>query len=843
MIEFSLNIDTPPFIPNMTEISKYADGNFGIGENIIKQKSEQLLKMYNLSDKEKKQFLEKLKDNNGLISMEKTIFKSIYETNQPVIKSLNVIPTLLSKFELACAQSLGIIDKSLNPYNNINSLTYQLYKTENVENLEKSNNLKNLDDMNNNNISMDNFFNKDINVNLNTSGKWATVSEYYSTGIKYDNIEYSTEYILLNNNSTNNTANNKPINITPNKPPTIIFGVYDCMGNDSYINLPDFITKNPKFYKNLGIKNENPYKNSCDRVSNIEDYKQSIQNKIVSSLKNKKKYNNNNLNEINTIINDIIDVDLYNSVSNNAFMQNVFNTTFENYATYDNIDDYKNPAIQKILDGGKLYKTFEIEYKGESVCIDPENEYYLQIIRFKTDNNTKLNMLNTPFTNYYQHQKFKDILNNTDYDVNGINQNHTIDKTARVLELKSTADYNSFISTDITKNNNTTLTQPDGTYFYVVEGILKKDILENKIDVNVASNTQNDTTKYFRKQHFGLSITTLIDALIYFGMDVLPEIKKLINYLKNPTKVVINTITDILSKTFKFFNIKLLKKFITLSTKISLKDKIEYLNKHIDLKRFAYLDKNGTPIYSGDGSHFINFLNIKFGFGLKNGKITTEPNSKNNTLIKMLLNTVVTPLKIIKDLIEDFVKKIKEINIKNIKSKLEEIISFKIIIDQFKIENITKLLGISINKNIYENIKNIKNPLNDLNIKDFNFINIPFIDKIQNMNIFEADVINNKYGNKYLDSMFGFLKFFEKIFEKIMDFIYDIINLSPKLRKYISFTGLLHDNINSDTIKNTSNKIDYYTVKFDDGKIFENITLSELNNIKEKYKNVNYKYL
>ncbi len=46
MIEFSLNIDTPPFIPNMTEISKYADGNFGIGENIIKQKSEQLLKMY-----------------------------------------------------------------------------------------------------------------------------------------------------------------------------------------------------------------------------------------------------------------------------------------------------------------------------------------------------------------------------------------------------------------------------------------------------------------------------------------------------------------------------------------------------------------------------------------------------------------------------------------------------------------------------------------------------------------------------------------------------------------------------------------------------------------------------
>ena len=39
---------------------------------------------------------------------------------------------------------------------------------------------------------------------------------------------------------------------------------------------------------------------------------------------------------------------------------------------------------------------------------------------------------------------------------------------------------------------------------------------------------------YFRKQHFGLSITTLIDALIYFGMDVLPEIKKYSKWNEQP---------------------------------------------------------------------------------------------------------------------------------------------------------------------------------------------------------------------------------------------------------------------------------------------------------------------
>jgi hypothetical protein len=841
MIEFSLKIDTPPFIPNMEEISKYSIGDFGIGKNIIEKQSEKLLKTFNLNDVEKKRFLDNIKENDGIISIEKTIFKTIFETNQPVIKALNTIPKLLSKFEITCAQSLGIIDKSLNPYHNTNSLTYDLYKPINIENLKKANTLNDVNVIKNDDISTDVFL-KENSINIsNDSGKWATVSEYYSTGIKYDNIKYSTEYILLNNNKPNNKEVSDITELNVNKPPTIIFGVYDCFGNDSYINLPDFISNSPKFYKNLGIKNVNNNKNSCDRVMNIDDYKKSIKNKIIVDLKNQNKYTENNLKDILEITNNIIDVDLYNNVSNNAFMKNVFSLNSTEYATYNSTIESNNEAILKILDGGKMYQSFEIEYNGKSVCIDPENEYYLQILRFKVDTETNLNTLNTPYTNYYQHNLFKDTLDSSDYDLTGITKNHNINTTGRVLELNSTFKNDAFTSTDLSNNNNTILTNVDGTYFYVVEGILKKDILKN----NFENKTKNDKNKYFNKQHFGLAIVSLIDTLIYFGIAVLPDIKKLLNYLKNPTKAIINILTDILSKTFKMFDVKLLKKFLTLSLKKTLKEKIEYINKHLDLKKFAYIDKDGTPIFTGDGSHFVNFLNIEFGFGLKNGKLDLTKSTKNNSLIKLLLNTVTIPLKLIKDLVETLIKQIKEINIKNIKSKLEEIISFKIITDQFKIENIIKIIGLDINKELYKEIKNGKTPNNSNDKKDFNFIKIPLLNIMEKINTYESDIINNKFGNKYLDSIINFFKFFDSIFRKIMDFIYDIINLSPKLRNYISFTSFIQDILKTNDNKtNTSeNTTTYYNVKFDDGRTFENITLVELEEIKNTYKNVKYIYL
>ena len=377
-------------------------------------------------------------------------------------------------------------------------------------------------------------------------------------------------------------------------------------------------------------------------------------------------------------------------------------------------------------------------------------------------------------------------------------------------------------------------------------------------DINTSSGSNNNLyekvspsgSQYYDKTDFASAVSDIAVVILTLSNELIPNLDKIISYLSNPSKIIIDKISEILSKCFEFIDKKILRKLSNLFKMKNKKDKDNYLSNNPDLKKYAYVNTLGDVVYLGEGAAFINFLNTKFGINFSGGNINTNNNKKENPLFKFIINLIVTPIKIVKNAIETIINKFKNINIDNIKDTINYIVSFKYITDAFKFENISEMMGFKINKDNIKKSKNHKKTKNknssDNNDKsDYNYITFPLLSSIGILNQLEFETIFQTHGNQYTNSIFGFFGFFEGIFKKLCSFIYDMFNIPNSMRNIESFLDKLKSSISDINNIGTdiTNSIDRYTIKFQNGKIFKNLTLSEVEEMKNMYPNVIFNLL
>jgi hypothetical protein len=278
---------TALLLPNVEYLTKFIDGDIGIGDSIItsmltenynspiSSKNEGVFKGFSKINKINLEDISKYKkgdkivmpkseikvspefDNIGLKSIEKTALKSIFETQKPYMEIAKLIVENLAKIEDIIARVMPLLSisppsaKSERP--SVNSGTSKRPKALGYQNgKEFKSKVSKLDsiskrggsisvDKNGNPIKVGN--NKGNNIEpdgINNSetidGKWEIISTVYSTGVFDPNVDYIFKFIDLKSDEQD-FPDSEEINLEiedpfqRHKPKTIILGIFDSDGN------------------------------------------------------------------------------------------------------------------------------------------------------------------------------------------------------------------------------------------------------------------------------------------------------------------------------------------------------------------------------------------------------------------------------------------------------------------------------------------------------------------------------------------------------------------------------------------------------------------------------------
>lgn len=920
--EFSLIKDTNIyFIPNMACISAFLIGDFGIADSIKNASLQKTLKGSTMNKKETEHFLKSVGSDfgNGFKSIEKGVFKSMFDMHLPVVKVMAGIPYLLAKIEDSCARALTLDGSSvLNPFYNPKSLNYKLYNDKSQQDaIDTAANTKTtIIDRNKTNIGSIDYSKIPTSIPTSTSNingaKWVTISEVYSTGVKLDGVKYNTSYIYKDAPKTTVDVDSPIVPtlvdpILPDKPPVVVFGVYDENGKIENEAIPYFILHNDKYYKNLiarDLTNDEKKVTEWNKSKSKQDYLDGVKLTIKQELINKGKYTEKNLNTVFEAIKKSITDDMYKNIQEGSFTQ--LTTKLASLGGYD---FYANST--ELISKFKNFGTFvplEVKFGGKNVIIDPENDYIMQVVKFSIQDknaiikapvpkSNKIFNVAQPYSGYYQNYKYTDVLKPNQYD-NTIIKDYQFNITksnsiSRVQNLFYSDESNYTYETnldaeearksneDVAKSKTNGVKPPKpidytnpkykeafgydsfntAKVFYIVEGVLKSENTKTpreKVAASSSNSTNQNQSKYYKLKDFATAIPLLITALITFFIDLLPNFNKLLEFLKNPFNAIFEIVTSKLGEVFDYMNKDVLQKYVKLLSLNSLKEKLDFLDNNLDLKKYVTVTDKNEFKYTGDGRGTINIFGYLFGIELLKGKISMileksdkeEENNKSD--FKMILNLVMLPLQIFIKVIEFIIEFFQNLNIGNVASKMEYLITFEWLFDLLSIPNLLSFLGIDVDyfeilKMKKNNNKKDNNPTKKVNVNEkFKHPMKPTTPDLTGM-VFDS--MFNMKTDLFTEGMLVFFVFFEEVILKVIDMIFCTFNLEHSKRPTVDLTNFLiitpittNKSVKDEKNPKTVEPEQLYTITFVDGSKISNLTLSQVEEYKNTHKAITFKY-
>lgn len=629
-------------IPKIDDIIKLVDGNLGIAENLqlnsltkivnmnsnmdistmtmfldkVGLKTERDLSSYINNGKlvipKSDLVLEKLEMGAGLLSLEKSIFKSIFETQKPYMEGAMVFVKALVGIEDVIARSSVILSPDTlvtKPQRNPESLYSKVRGAKDtinkLENLSKSDR-KTVSTETISDIPSDNY-------------TWKIVNIEYSTIVKLP-IKYKTIYkdLKAENVILDNTDNSPEIEIA-DKPPVIVFDIFESDGTRGDIN--DTKWKewlNRSDYK-IGIDGVQKTKwyGKWEQVSDKESskYDEYIKSEVTNQMKIKQgqNFNISQANDVFSFVKSKVNTqDIVGKLNKDNFLRTIKRKDI-NPKSYKLGNDSED-IIKKITkDNVDIYLPKTINYNGQDVLIDPELDYELQIIKLvpektyfngEEDVNNRQLKRTTPLVGNYLGRDVRDVLLVSDYETQNLRNGYVInrsDSKRRVQEFKKYSK------------------EGDDTETYIIEGILR--------DRNPDSTDENN----YSIKHLVTAIPMFIKEIIKIATEIAPQIKNIQTLITKPHEFVFNIALDKIGQEFEALSSTILTLYSEVNKIKNIAEKVKYIKDNEILKKYLYIDEvTGEVKNLLDSTAIMSLLGFNFGLEFINltPKFIFERNSR-----------------------------------------------------------------------------------------------------------------------------------------------------------------------------------------------------------------------
>lgn len=595
-------------------------------------------------------------DKLGLKSLEKTVFQSVFETQKPYLEAMMLVSESMVDFEDIIARLSGVVSLdglSLRPNRNTNSLFSKLNSIENdinkIRNLSKDRKVgskfsKLTTTQKQSGIRLDviNIQNPPNNkVTLSNKSDdtfvWEIIGTEYSTGVKIDGINYETIYKDIINNDLildssiklpNPKKYGKEIPIEDEKPPTIVFAHFDNDGNVDDINhykWKEWLNRTytdgsvgpgtTKWYGEWEQLNRN---NKGRYESYIRDY---VKNRLTKK-NNGRVPDKSVINDVYNFIKKKIDVQDIIDKGNEYCFMNLINITDPELGL--NIGSDSSNDVGKVTNNRRqMFLPRKINYKGKEVFIDPEADYYLQIIKLeptyyvgykdKADTYNQQFKRTTPIAGNYQGVNVRDVLNREDYSNSFLNDGYNIRVRGESRRVQNIPKF-------LLDENHTTSTQfHDKTPTYIIEGVRREKPKSNKPEVIKPETPEDNNKKYYKRAHFFSAIAKFIDSIIDIALDLLPQLKDVYKLFSKPHEFLFDIILEKVGDNFELLSNEIIDKFSEANSINDIYEKVSFVRGEPMLKKFVFIDETtGKMKFLFDSVGMFDLMGFNFGVQLTN---------------------------------------------------------------------------------------------------------------------------------------------------------------------------------------------------------------------------------
>jgi len=458
---------------------------------------------------------------------------------------------------------------------------------------------------------------------------WEILNIEYSTGLKLVGIDYKNVYkdlldnkILTDDNkgNINPSKYGKPLVENDEKPPIIVFGIYNSFGEKDDINDYKWEWLSNTYTPGVEGPQETKWFGDWEQLDSNgkEKYKAYIKRYIENRLRIK----NGGVDVEQTIIDETVDfvnkkIDFQDVIDNGnkiSFM-NLINEIDPEKGF--NLGDDSNKDVGIVTANRReMFLPKGIQYKGKTVFVDPESDYDLQIIKlnpikklfFKGNKDVKNNLLRktTPLVGNYQGNNVEDILQEENYSTSYLTTSHHIIKKQ---EKRRVINIDKFKVNGI---NTTNIHKYDLLPTYVIEGVLRNEKLQESKIVN---NSDKRRYYYSNYPYPYPSMVKFINALIDVAIDLLPQFIKTRNLFAKPHEFMFDKILEKVGNNFEFFSDELIEKYEQAKAMTNVEKRVEFVSEDLVLKKYVYIDEEtGVMKLSMDSVSVFNLLGFNFGF-------------------------------------------------------------------------------------------------------------------------------------------------------------------------------------------------------------------------------------
>lgn len=598
----------------------------------------------------------------GLKALEKTTFQSIFETQRPYLDAMMLVSESMVDFEDIIARLSGVLSldgKSLRPnrnpkslYSKINSVEEELIKMKNLSKSKAKGRSKfsklttkqkeegvQLDVLNKQNAS-----DKSVTITTQSGDSsfiWEILGTEYSTGVKIEGIKYETIYNDILDNDLILDSNDKPpipkkygkpVVEEDEKPGTIVFAHYDHNGDIDDINHHKWTNWLNRIYPegSVGPGSTKWYGEweQLDRgdESKYEAYIKDYVTNRLTKKNNGRKPDQSVIDDVYDFIKKKIDVrDIIDKGNEYCFM-NLINETDPKVGL--NVGNDSSVDVGKVTGGRrKMFLPRKINFKGKEVYIDPEADYYLQIIKLEptyyvgwnndTDTNNQQFKRTTSIAGNYQGVNVKDVLRKEEYDTAYLNNG-----TGYNIRRQGTTARVQTIPKFLSDENYTSQTKyHDKKVTYIIEGIRREKPKTNdtKDNSTKTETPEDDNKKYYKRGHFFSAIVKFIDAMIDIELDLLPQLKDVHKLFSKPHEFMFDIILDKVGDNFELLSNEIIEKFSEANEITDITEKVFFVQEDPILKKFVFIDEvTGKMKFIFDSVAMFDLLGFNFGVQFTN---------------------------------------------------------------------------------------------------------------------------------------------------------------------------------------------------------------------------------
>lgn len=495
-------------VPDLEWIRKFSDGNVGISESLFNDFMEKSLAGL---EGETREIFENLSNKNnttdswGMPGVEKTIVKSVFETQKPYIDVvLSTLDTLTTVEDIIAVLLGGSNTRSLKPKTNKKSLYAKLNGIKNelsninqytspsfnsLENISLSEKLTGISD-----LELSNAYSKKERsvIDGNVDGEWEVLSTVYSTGDFIPGIPYN--YIYRNITDESELPPEEDYEVPEpeieDKPPVMIFDIYvDKYGDGKNIEK----VTNPNMLPNdwdISSKWFGQWSGwSKDRQVFINEFESHTDELISDELAKQGIEETDIINQVKGIYKNAMPntSDLYDQLTIGNFksvtkleLDNDTNRTYYKRKYKDNGVGFGDYVKDNIADEWDKEDTFGYKpRKINNMWINPEADYDLRLVRVfpensryrpngtrnitnvnVTNNTDELSGSNPLVYNYGDDIEISDGLDQYVYD-----ENHDITYINPIPKTAIPSGINNMESSEFSENNNYVITKEKRSYF------------------------------------------------------------------------------------------------------------------------------------------------------------------------------------------------------------------------------------------------------------------------------------------------------------------------------------------------------------------------------------------